>query len=51
MNEFSLNQPGDMLGQAAWGMLGVGSGSQDTLVVDAVQCEAGVGESGEAIPV
>lgn len=27
------------------------AGSQDTLVVNAAECEAGVGEAGEAIPV
>ena len=37
-------------GQSAWG--GDGEvGSQDTLVINAVECEAGVGEAGKAIPV
>lgn len=44
MNEFCRWE-----GQGAWGM--GRQGSQDTLVINAVQREAGVRESGEAIPV
>lgn len=47
MDELSPDPKGQE-GKGAWGW---GGGSQDTLVVNAAECEAGVGEAGEAIPV
>lgn len=49
-NEEAL--PDQLGGWGGAGRKGAGqTGSEDTLVIDAAQCEAGVGESGEAVPV
>lgn len=49
MNKFFLSSWGMVKGQGAGGM--GRQRSQDTLVINAAQGEAGVGESGKAIPV